>query len=99
MNLEAFMNHKRLKLFIALLLGIYSTAAPLAGADRSNFPSPCHRPELEYLRAVNQAAPPPDPQLLFLLMAHYSSANLHASGAELFSSRLTAFTRRVTDVH
>jgi len=52
-NLEAFMNHKKLKLFIALLLGICSTAASLAGADRSNFPSACHRPELEYLKAVN----------------------------------------------
>src|SRR6266852_2992400 len=98
MNLEVFMNHKKLKLFIALLLGIYSTAAPLAGADRPNFPSPCHRPELEYLKAVNQVAPPRDPQLLFLLMAEYSSANLQAEGAEFFSARLREFEPRLTDV-
>jgi hypothetical protein len=28
------------------------------------------RPELDYLKAVNSAAPPKDPQLLFLLMGH-----------------------------
>jgi glyoxylase-like metal-dependent hydrolase (beta-lactamase superfamily II) len=87
-----------LKLFIALLLGICSTAALLAGADRSNSPSACHRPELEYLKAVNQAAPPHDPQLLFLLMAEYSSANLQAEGAEFFSARLREFGPRLTDV-
>jgi hypothetical protein len=36
------------------------------------------RPELEYLKAVNSVAPPQDPQLLFLLMAQYSSANLQS---------------------
>jgi glyoxylase-like metal-dependent hydrolase (beta-lactamase superfamily II) len=56
-----------------------------------------HRPELEYLKAVNSVAPPRDPQLLFLLMAQYSNANLEGEGAEFFSSRLKEFEPRLTD--
>ena len=56
-----------------------------------------HRPELEYLKAVNSVAPPQDPQLLFLLMAQYSNANLQGEGAEFFSARLREFEARLTD--
>src|SRR5713101_8047646 len=56
------------------------------------------RPELEYLKAVNSVAPPRDPQLLFLLMAQYSNANLQGEGAEFFSARLKEFGPRLTDV-
>ncbi len=56
------------------------------------------RPELEYLKAVNSGAPPRDPQLLFLLMAQYSNANLQGEGAEFFSARLKEFGPRLTDV-
>ena len=38
------------------------------------------RPDLEYLKAVNQAAPPVDSQVLFLLMGQYANANLQAEG-------------------
>src|SRR5437899_2526558 len=55
------------------------------------------RPELEYLKAVNSAAPPRDPQLLFLLIAQYSNANLQDEGAEFFSARLKEFGPRLTD--
>src|ERR1700723_3720126 len=55
------------------------------------------RPELEYLKAVNSVAPPRDPQLLFLLMAQYSNANLQGEGAEFFSARLKEFEARLTD--
>src|SRR6266849_6545483 len=55
------------------------------------------RPELEYLKAVNSVAPPRDPQLLFLLMAQYSNANLLDEGAEFFSARLKEFGPRLTD--
>jgi glyoxylase-like metal-dependent hydrolase (beta-lactamase superfamily II) len=55
------------------------------------------RPELEYLKAVNSVAPPRDPQLLFLLMAEYSNANLQDEGAEFFSARLKEFGPRLTD--
>src|ERR1700736_3533692 len=56
------------------------------------------RPELEYLKAVNSVAPPRDPQLLFLLMAQYSNANLQGEGAEFFSAQLKEFGPRLTDV-
>jgi glyoxylase-like metal-dependent hydrolase (beta-lactamase superfamily II) len=56
-----------------------------------------HRPDLEYLKAVNSVAPPRDPQLLFLLMAEYSNANLQGEGAEFFSARLKEFGPRLTD--
>src|ERR1700722_5824091 len=56
------------------------------------------RPELEYLKAVNTEAPPQDPQLLFLLMAEYSSANMQSEGAEFFSARLKEFGPRLNDV-
>src|SRR6266702_1349565 len=55
------------------------------------------RPELEYLKAVNSVAPLRDPQLLFLLMAQYSNANLQGEGAEFFSARLKEFGPRLTD--
>ena len=57
-----------------------------------------HRPELDYLKAVNSAAPPEDPQVLFLLMAEYSNANRQGEGAEFFSARLKEFGPRLTDV-
>src|ERR1700735_3699020 len=60
--------------------------------------SGARRPELEYLKAVNAVAPPQDPQLLFLLMAEYSNANLQGQGAEFFSTRLKEFGPRLTDV-
>src|SRR5260370_33332905 len=56
-----------------------------------------HRPELEYLQAVNSVAPPRDPQLLFLLMGQYSNANHQGEGAEFFSARLKEFGNRLTD--
>ncbi len=55
------------------------------------------RPELEYLKAVNSAAPPKDPQLLFLLMGAYSNANQQAEGVEFFSARLNEFGPRLSD--
>ena len=54
-------------------------------------------PELEYLKAVNSVGPPRDPQLLFLLMAQYSNANLQGEGADFFSARLKEFGPRLTD--
>jgi glyoxylase-like metal-dependent hydrolase (beta-lactamase superfamily II) len=55
------------------------------------------RPELEYLKVVNSAAPPKDPQLLFLLMGAYANANQQAEGAEFFSARLNEFGPRLSD--
>jgi len=77
---------------LATLRGTFSTKG--SGVDAS---SDSRRPDLEYLKAVNTVAPPQDPQLLFLLMAQYSNANMQGEGAEFFSARLKEFGPRLTD--
>jgi glyoxylase-like metal-dependent hydrolase (beta-lactamase superfamily II) len=68
------------------------------GMVRSGAPRAApRRPELEYLEAVNRAAPPTDPQLLFLLMGQYANGNLHGEGAEFFAARLQEFAPRLSD--
>jgi glyoxylase-like metal-dependent hydrolase (beta-lactamase superfamily II) len=91
------MDRKRVNLIFIVLLGFCTTGIPLrnTAADPSSFAST--RPDLEYLKAVNQAGPPRDPQLLFVLMAQYASANRHAEGAEFLSARLKEFEPRLTD--
>jgi glyoxylase-like metal-dependent hydrolase (beta-lactamase superfamily II) len=83
----------------ALLSGIFlASRRGTAPAERSgiNSPSGSGSPELEYLKAVNSAAPPRDPQLLFLLMAQYANANMQVEGVEFLSSRLKEFGPRLT---
>jgi glyoxylase-like metal-dependent hydrolase (beta-lactamase superfamily II) len=77
---------------LATLRGAPSTES--TGVDSS---SGSRRPELEYLKAVNTVAPPQDPQLLFLLMAQYSNANMQGEGVEFFSARLNEFGPLLTD--
>jgi glyoxylase-like metal-dependent hydrolase (beta-lactamase superfamily II) len=88
-------------LLAALLLGTGALVALQSvfttGESRTSS-SASPRPELEYLKAVNSVAPPQDPQLLFLLMAQYSNANLQGEGAEFLSARLKQFSPRLTDV-
>jgi glyoxylase-like metal-dependent hydrolase (beta-lactamase superfamily II) len=72
-----------------VLLGLRETSASSAPG------SP--RPELEYFKAINSVGPPQDPQILFLLMAQYSNANLQGQGAEFFSAGLKEFDPRLTD--
>src|ERR1700734_530371 len=72
---------------------LVSLRKPPAGSVVGPASSP--RPELEYFKAVNSVAPPKDPQLLFLLMAQYSSANMQSEGAEFFSARLKEFGPRL----
>ncbi len=54
-------------------------------------------PALEYLKAVNKAAPPKDPQLLFLLMGAFGNANRQAEGVEFLSARLNEFGPQLAD--
>src|SRR5260370_33088919 len=69
------------------------------GAGQTNHAeASSHRPDLEYLKAVNSVAPPQDPQFLFLLMAEYSSANLQGEGTVFLSARPKEFGPRLTDV-
>ena len=81
-----------------LLLGtaLVISHALAAGESRSSSSSASHHPDLDYLKAVNSVAPPRDPELLFLLMAGYSNANLQGEGAEFFSTRLKEFDSRLT---
>src|SRR5260221_10237562 len=92
---------KLISLLVVLVLG-----AGLLAYFRKNRPtrvsadqtqSVSSRPELEYLKAVNRAAPPKDPQLLFLLMGAYANANQQVEGAEFFSARLNEFGPRLSD--
>jgi len=78
-----------------LLLGLRETSAGSTSGGTSAFGSP--RPELEYFKAINSVGSPQDPQILFLLMAQYSSANLQDEGAKFFSARLAEFGPRLTD--
>jgi len=78
--------------FIAQLRG-----TPARPGPRNHGKTGSVHPELEYLKAVNLVASPRDPQLLFLLMAQYSNANLQGEGAEFFSARLKEFGPRLTD--
>jgi glyoxylase-like metal-dependent hydrolase (beta-lactamase superfamily II) len=67
------------------------------GGARSQPETTVGPPELEYFKAINQAGPPKDPQLLFLLMAQYSNLNLQGEGAEFFAARFKEFEPRLTD--
>jgi glyoxylase-like metal-dependent hydrolase (beta-lactamase superfamily II) len=73
---------------------LLASVAPLGGVAPPVAP---RQPELEYLEAVNRAAPPTDPQLLFLLMGLYANANRYGEGAEFFAGRLQEFTARLSD--
>lgn len=75
-------------------------AVLVAGCARSprHVAAPAQRADLEYLQAVNAAAPPADPELLFLLMGSYSNAALPAEGAAFFEARLAEFGPRLSDV-
>src|SRR4030081_2581053 len=92
------MIRKEVYLLLALLLVVGSLVyLGTNGTAASPAQSSSSRPELEYLKAVNGAAPPQDPQLLFLLMGAYANANQQAEGAEFFSARLKEFGPRLTD--
>src|SRR5262247_918857 len=81
----------------ALLLGSGLVGSIDAGGDEDLSLTNSHRPELEYLKAVNRAGPPHDPQLLFLLMGQYANANLHRDGIEWFSTLVQEFESRLSD--
>jgi len=84
---------------VALGVGFLAWAGTnrTVGGGANGNQSGSSRPELEYLKAVNSAAPPKDPQLLFLLMGAYANANQQAEGAEFLSARLNEFGPRLSD--
>jgi glyoxylase-like metal-dependent hydrolase (beta-lactamase superfamily II) len=89
------MNKKILRLIVVALLGVCTFG--FLRHNPSALKSSPVRPDLEYLKAVNQAGPPRDPQLMFLLMAEYASANRQADGVDFFSARLKEYEPRLAD--
>jgi glyoxylase-like metal-dependent hydrolase (beta-lactamase superfamily II) len=85
---------------VLFLFGVFLVGrreAPAGSVPENPSGSGSRRPELEYFKAINSVAPPQDPQLLFLLMAQYSNANLQKDGIEFFSARLKEFGPQLTD--
>ena len=82
-------------LLVSAVTMLYKTTA--AADSHVSSVTVSHRPELEYLKAVNSVAPPQDPQLLFLLMAEYANANRQGEGADFFTARLKEFEPRLAD--
>jgi len=84
--------------WISVLLSAGALLGSLAaGGNGGQTASTWSRPELEYFKAVNAAGPPRDPQLLLLLMAQYSNANLQREGIEYFSALLKDFEPRLSE--
>ena len=81
---------------IGLWIGLAAAGAQAAGESGSNSYPASHHPDLDYLKTVNSVAPPRDPELLFLLMAGFSNANLQGEGVDFLSARLKEFDPRVT---
>src|SRR5262245_19990534 len=79
-----------------LLLVIAALALVLRSNDtRSAKP---HNVELEYLKFVNSAAAPSDPELMFILMNEFANSNLQDEGAEFFSACLRQFDSHLTPI-
>src|SRR5262245_46618503 len=98
-TMSNFLSRRFIYILTALLLGtalVTSHGAFAAGASGSSSSSASLHPDLDYLKAVNSVAPPRDPELVFLLMAEYSNANLQGEGAEFFEARLKEFDLRLT---
>ena len=70
--------------------------APVAQAAAS---TDAQRPELAYLKQVNQWRPPSDPQMIFLLMAQFANAGRHAEGIDYFNGVLKRFEAELDDTH
>jgi glyoxylase-like metal-dependent hydrolase (beta-lactamase superfamily II) len=84
-------------LSVAVLLAGIVLGSLAVGKEGTAQAPPMHPPELEYLKAVNRAGPPKDPQLLLLLMAQYANANRHGEGAEFFSALLKEHEARLSE--
>ena len=92
------MNRTRCKWLIVLPFTFQLALVLPCSAGETRPPPASSSPDLEYYKIVNHKVPPQDPQLLFLLMAQYISANRQAEGAEFFVARLKGFEPRLTDV-
>jgi glyoxylase-like metal-dependent hydrolase (beta-lactamase superfamily II) len=80
---------------LGLLASVLAIANPVA-REKESKPVP-HRPELEYLKVVNKAHPPSDPELLFLLMGQFSNANQHRQGIDFLTALLKEYEPKLTN--
>src|SRR5512134_2394914 len=81
-----------------LLAGSLAAFVALAPWPSSGAPaSDAQRPELAYLKQVNQWRPPADPQLLFLLMAQFTNAGRQAEGIDFLNAALARFDAQLND--
>jgi len=81
---------------LCTLLVIVLTLVALPRRDRHY--AKLRNPDLEYLKAVNSAGPPKDPELLFILMTEFANSNLQDEGVEFYSARLKEFEPKLTPV-
>jgi glyoxylase-like metal-dependent hydrolase (beta-lactamase superfamily II) len=98
-NLRFFMKGlvlSRIGVLLCALLLIVGVAAVLQGGGKPS--AKRHDPDLEYLKSVNSAAPPRDPELMFILMTQFANSNLPGEGAAFFSARLKEFEPQLTPV-
>ena len=95
------MNHRISALLIIVPLAAVVLAATvrqeIVAAGKGRTGRTYSRPQLEYLKAVNRTMPPKDPQLLFVLMAEFSSANQQEEGVGFLTERLREFEPRLSD--
>ncbi|MBX9611952.1 MAG: hypothetical protein K2X51_10075 [Burkholderiales bacterium] len=80
--------------FLATLFMVFA-ASIAAATDPVQLARPTV-PELEYLKVVNDNSPVDDPRLVFLLMAHYQSAQRTQEGIEHFETLLKRFDGKIS---
>src|SRR5215475_1129084 len=88
----------RIVLLLGLLVLVVGAILVMQGGRTESHSASTSLPDLEYLKAINSAGPPQDPQLMFILMTAYVSGNRPGEGAEFFSARLKEYEGRVTPV-
>src|SRR5215471_11654983 len=87
-----------LVLSVTLVLGVLLATARPQPVAAMRGGEPAGRPEIAYLETINALRPPPDPQLLFVLMGEYANANQAERGVAFLSARLQEFAPRLTSV-
>lgn len=86
----------RIGLALCVLLLIVVAVVVLRGNHKHS--TTLRNPDLKYLKAVNNVAPPKDPELMFILMNEFANSNLQENGSEFFSARLREFEPQLTPV-
>jgi glyoxylase-like metal-dependent hydrolase (beta-lactamase superfamily II) len=89
----------RLLVWLAGAVGasLAATFLVTAAARESAAPAVEQRPDLAYLKQVNQWGPPDDPQLVLLLMGQFANAGRHAEGAVYLDGLRRRFDARLGD--